>query len=90
MSVVDVSLFELVLSVGVPNAHILGQGTSPDSSVDFICQIVKLLLEDEIWLIFCPEAIYCVVVLSRAQNRHVMCWIGPEIFVVRELLPKNC
>ena len=50
MSIVDVSLFELVLPVGVPNAHILGQGTSPDSPINFICHIVKLFLEDEIWL----------------------------------------
>lgn len=83
MSVVDVPLFELVLSVGVPNAHILRQGASPDSSVDLICHIVKLLLEDKVRLCARSETINCVIVFGRAQNRHIMCWIGPEIFVVR-------
>ena len=89
VGVVDVSLFELVLSVSVPNAHILGKGTSPDSSVDFVCHIVKLFLENQIWLLWRSETIDCAVVFCRAQNRHVMCWVGPEVFVVRQLLPEN-
>lgn len=90
MCVVDVSLLELVLAVGVPNSHVLGQGTPPYSPINLICQIVKLFLEDQVWLSVRPEALNGVVVLSWAQNWHVVGGVCPEVLVVRKLLSENC